>query len=217
MSSKRILITVPTMGMVRKELAAHLVGLSRDPRYALDVRFSTETPYANNMNKLALAMLDEDFDFWLNIDHDQCPLANPLDLVEFDKDVLGLPTPILELGGGGKYPFRWNVFNCRGDTGMVSHDAPFGLQQVDIVGSGALLIARRVIEAVEAPFSRRWKKDGTQNIGGDISFCLKAADAGFKVWAHYDYPSQHHKTVEMAALSSWVARNTVGSNELATV
>jgi hypothetical protein len=67
------------------------------------------------------------------------------------------------------------------------------LQEVDAIGSGCFLVSRRVMLALKdkQPFMRTWNKDGLVEVGGDYSFCRKVKEAGFKIWAHYDYTCDH--------------------------
>lgn len=51
------------------------------------------------------------------------------------------------------------------------------LVQCDAVGFGAVLIKRKVIEAMKAP-----RFMGLQGCGEDITFCYKAKKLGFEVW-----------------------------------
>ena len=61
-------------------------------------------------------------------------------------------------------------------------------------GAGCLLIHRRVLEAAgEAPFTEVTATDGRQ-YGEDLSFCLRAASAGFTVHADTGARAGHVKT-----------------------
>ncbi len=74
-----------------------------------------------------------------------------------------------------------------------------GLKEVDAIGSGCFLVARRVISKLrdQQPFMRQWNQDGTVEVGGDYSFCQKVKKAGFKVWAHFSYPCHHFNEVSL--------------------
>ena len=79
--------------------------------------------------------------------------------------------------------------------GYKPHTETVGLQEVDAIGTGCMLIKRKVLEALEAPFTRIWNKDGTMDTGVDFHFCEQAKAKGFKVWAHYDYLCNHFKAI----------------------
>jgi len=75
-----------------------------------------------------------------------------------------------------------------------------GLQEVDAIGTGCFIIARRVFEdhwMREAPFQRTYNKDGTVDRGNDIAFCERARKYGFKIYAHFDYPCFHFNELEL--------------------
>jgi len=40
-------------------------------------------------------------------------------------------------------------------------------------------------------FTRKLNPDGTVDKGNDISFCERAREAGFGIFAHFDYPCDH--------------------------
>ena len=138
-----------------------------------------------------------DWNLWLSMDADNPPEQNPLDLVELDRDVIGCPTPIWHYTGEkpGERPIYWNAYQYDPDTGAY-REYPWrtGLQEVDAVGTGCLLMARRVFENPEmrkGAFARKLNADGTVERGNDISFCERAREQGFKIWCHYDYPAEH--------------------------
>ncbi len=56
-----------------------------------------------------------------------------------------------------------------------------GVQRVDFVGAGCLLIERRVFEKIRPPwFAGEWR--GKNHLSEDFYFCEKARKAGFKIW-----------------------------------
>jgi hypothetical protein len=200
-----ILISVTTGGMLRRELSAALVTWSRDPRYTVEIFYQGLRPYENNLNMLAKHATAQGFDWWLQLDDDQCPTRNPLDLIEFDKDVLGCPAPIWKPEVEGKQPLVWNCFLDTPD-GFVTHSPKEGLQRVDVTGSGAILIARRVFSVIENPFGCEWSH-GLKTAGPDISFCRRARAAGFEIWVHYGYPSHHWQTIDLTELAFWMTKH----------
>ena len=131
-------------------------------------------------------------DYWLSFDDDNPPLANPLDRVEDDLDLVGFPTPVWHSEVPGDRPYYFNALDRVAD-GWVPHEPCKGLQEVDAIGSGCFLVARRVIEKLKYshPFARQWGREGTVEVGCDYSFCEKVRGAGFKIFADYDRPCQH--------------------------
>jgi GT2 family glycosyltransferase len=135
------------------------------------------------------------------MDSDNPPMAsrgrNPLELAELDKDVVVLPTPIFH--GGWKNPFLFNCYDVADDgDGYVEHHPQEGLQEVDVGGSGCMLIARRVLEALAPiPFRCGNDENGIQIYGEDFMFCEKAREKGFSIWSHFDYVCHHYKEVDL--------------------
>lgn len=176
-----------------------------DDRVQLNITRCSGTPFESNMNAVIREFLAGDWDYWINLDDDQAPLKNPIDLVFLDKDIIGLPTPAYKIRPGETgNPFYWNVYTW--DEEQQSHrphqarqeEGP--LQEVDAVGSGCWVVARRVLEAIDKPMAIQYDEYGVVKVGGDLSFCAKARQAGFKVFAHYEYLSSHFKTIDLYEL-----------------
>jgi hypothetical protein len=144
-----------------------------------------------------------EYDFWLNIDADNPPMSNPLDLVELDRDIIGCPTPVWHFTGKkpGERPFYENAYKfVSKEDGYTEWSDKVGLQKVDAVGTGCLLISRRVFldpEMRKAPFNRTYNEDGTVERGNDIAFCERATKQGFEIFAHYNYRCQHFNELEL--------------------
>jgi hypothetical protein len=181
--------------------------LMRDRRVALDIIRPSAVPYENNLNRVIKLILESDYDYWLNIDDDQAPIANPLDLIQLDKDIIGCPTPSIKLGQNGKHPFFWSVYSqdSEGYRPYVVKPNLGNLQEVDAVGSGCMLVARRVLEVTKQPMLRRYDEFGMVSMGADLSFCNKAKSQGFKIWAHYDYLCSHYRAVDILEVMRAIA------------
>jgi GT2 family glycosyltransferase len=182
--------------------------LQQDGRYQLRFEFPSHRPYENNLHHIVRDFCKSDFDFWLSMDSDNPPMKNPLDLVELDKDVLGLPTPVWHYTNKpGERPIYWNAYDYVVESDAYrEHPTRDGLQRVDAIGTGCFLLARRVFDHPgmrEAPFRRKLHPDGTVHKGNDISFCERARARGFEIWAHYGYPCWHYNdNIELAEVES---------------
>lgn len=199
----QILVTVPNEGWIHATVAHVLLRLLQDPRYSIRIEMPRHRPYENNLHHIIRDVLDGPYEHWLNIDNDNAPQRNPLDLVALDKDILGLPTPVWHYtGADGERPIYWNAY--RWDPAVDAYrEWPdrVGLQQVDAVGSGCVLVARRVLEHPAmrgGPFTRRLDRDGRVDTGADLMFCERARLAGFDIWCHYDYPCHHANEIDLA-------------------
>lgn len=157
-------------------------------------------PYDNCMNILARKFYTGDYDYWYNMDHDNPPVRNPLDLIELDKDIIGCPTP----GLSEKYTPMVHpmVFRIEDNQHVPVRDGK-GLERVDCVSSGAMLISKRVFDKPEMrkyPFLSMYNEAGIRTHGPDIMFCKRAREAGLEIYAHFDYPCYHYKDIEMGEL-----------------
>jgi hypothetical protein len=179
------------------------VKLLSDGRYDTQLIVPTNNPYENNLHHIVVDFLKGGYDYWLNIDADNPPMNNPLDLVELDKDIIGCPTPVYHFTDKVKNERPWyeNAYKyVPKDDAYLEWPTKQGLQEVDAMGTGCILIARRVFDHPvmrQGAFTRKLYPDGTVNKGNDLSFCERAKDVGFKIWAHYDYRCQHFNELEM--------------------
>lgn len=213
-----VLITVPNEHWLHKQVAQRLMLLQVDGRYRLRFEFPSHKPYENNLHHIVVDFHKGDYDYWLNIDSDNPPMQNPLDLVELDRDIIGLPTPIWHyVGKPGERPIYWNVYDhVRESDAYREHPVKEGLRRVDAIGTGCFLIARRVFEHSgmrQAPFARKLYLDGCVHKGNDISFCERARARGFEVWAHYGYPCHHYNAnIELTEIESAMKKLWEGVN-----
>lgn len=198
----RVLVSVPNTGPIHKHVTVALLKLQADSRYALRVILPTHSPYENNLHHILNDFMEGREDYWLNIDSDNPPFNNPLDLVSLDLDIVGLPTPVWHfIGKEGERPIYWNAYQYVEESDAYTEwPVKEGLQEVDAIGTGCFLIARRVFENErmrKGPFLRKHNSDGTVERGNDIAFCERAILEGFQVWVHFDYPCMHFNELEL--------------------
>lgn len=198
----KILVTVPNQHWIHKHVVHKLMLLQHDRRYQLRFEFPSHKPFENNLHHIVKTLLESDCDFWLSMDADNPPMQNPLDLVEYDLDIIGCPTPVWHYkGGAGERPVYWNAYDYDAESDAYrEHTERDGLQKVDAIGTGCFLVARRVFEnpnMQKGVFTRLLYDDGRVRKGNDMSFCEKARENGFSVYAHYGYPCNHFCEVEL--------------------
>jgi len=174
-----------------------------DDRFVVTQAVRQGAPLENNQHQTIKHFLEEEYDFWLSIDADNPPMRNPLELCVFDYDIVTCPTPIhkWKKENVGACPFVLNGFTSapEKDAYVEAHPRQ-AIQEVDAIGGGCMMIARRVFEHPDLqyqPFARKADPDGIYNRGNDLSFCERAKEAGFKVWAHYGYQCDHFRPVSM--------------------
>lgn len=200
---KKILVSVPNTGWIHKCVCFVTDRLLFDTRYKVTIIRPTHNPYENNLHHIVNDFMLGNYDFWLNIDSDNPPMSNPLNLIELNKDIIGLPTPVWHFDGKikGERPIYENVYKYIPEQdAYMEWPIKEGLQKVDAVGTGCLLISRRVFENSVmrlAPFERKLNMDGTVERGNDISFCERSLKNKFKIYAHYGYRCQHFNNLEL--------------------
>lgn len=199
----RILVSVPNTGWIHKHVARAVINILQDSRYKITAIFPTHTPYENNLHHIVKDFIGKEYDFWLNIDSDNPPIKNPLDLIKLDKDIIGLPTPVWHYKNQDEKerPLYYNGYDYVPEEDAYKEHLPRqGLQKVDAVGTGCFLVSARVFwdsEMRKAPFQRKYYEDGTVRKGNDIAFCERARVRGCSVWCHYDYPCMHFNELEL--------------------
>ena len=199
---KRVHVRVPNTGTLHWRVAKSLTELATDKRHDVTFDFPQAKPIEKNWNQSIKKFLDEDQgDYLLNIDDDNPPCCNPLDLVQLDLDVVGLPTPVNVPNGSGLHSWTWNVYEWREEDKDFFFKAPGGhpLEECDAIGFGCILIKKRVLEALkdDQPVMRLWDKNGLEVMGCDLNFCVKARKAGFNVFVHWGYLCDHIKEVSI--------------------
>ena len=191
----KVLIAIGHHGTVRTEMLQVVATMITDGRCRIKIIYPGDRMTEERFAKLGKKVVKEGWDFLLSIDADNPPIKNPLDLVFLNKDVMGLPTP--QWYNEDKYPIFWTALK-KVPNGWDQWENRKGLQQVDAVGSGCIIIKRKVFEALpDAPFERKWNKDGTQESGADFNFCERAKSKGFEIWTHFDYPCSHFKELDL--------------------
>lgn len=174
--------------------------MSKDPR--VKIILPTHRPLENNQHHIIKEFVEGGYDWWLSFDSDNPPYGNPLEAIEYDKDIIGFPTPVVHFSKDAKKgdrPVYWNVYKKVGNDYTEWPDR-YGLQKVDAIGTGCFLINKRVFkhpEMRQGPFTRKLYPDGTVHKGNDISFCERATEHGIEIYADYSRPCMHFNEVEV--------------------
>lgn len=81
---------------------------------------------------------------------------------------------------------------------LMTYPDSTGLEEVEAMGFGCVLTSARVFAALEQPwFAMEWAENGV-NIGEDVYFFRKAAEAGFQPYVDHDLSQEigHIGTIE---------------------
>ena len=191
-----VMVAIPTEHSVHHRVVDTLCRIIIRGDYNVQPYISVMHGIGEHRNRIVKEFLDTDLKWLMMMDSDNpCP-PNVLDLIKLDKDVIALPTPI-NMNWNGVTNIFWNVF---GKDGLPSKDTGKGLQQVEKVGTGCILIHRRVLEKLKHPFTTVRDKEDLRIVGTDIAFSNKCTEAGFKIYVHWDYTCRHYKEIDLLTI-----------------
>lgn len=214
MSPSKIWVAIPTRGSVGFNTLRRL-DLIREANPSLPpVHYEAgRLSVASVRNEIVRKFLKTDCDILLMVDDDVVPHRDVLAMSQFVRlaeiagdnlryDIVGAPymllrqpiamiaTPcVFNQGAGGGYRFIPETF---------SQD---GLVECDAMGSGCMMIARRVLEDRRClPFSLGVDEDGVMVMTEDIIFCLRAKEAGYTIAADYSRFADHWNEISLNAI-----------------
>lgn len=185
----RVLVAIPTTGMVEIEYVTSILGLARLEPKADIVHLSGSLVY-DARNTFVRKAIEQDYSHVLFVDSDMVFNPDSLHrLMVHGKDIVG----------GNYYtrvrPYKSCVFD---QLGIVDGKVEFetvkdirqGLQECEGIGTGFLLIRTQVfkdiIEACQCkPF------EPSIGCGEDLAFCIRARACGYKVFVDHDLTIGH--------------------------
>jgi len=194
MKNKSIYIAVLNQGGIRVELVNLLSKIERQGKYKLMITYPAKKPISYNRNLICKRFLTTDCDYLLMIDGDCVPTDKILNLADYDKDIIGgtcfgfVNKMIVPFCMEKRQDGRYDVVKTNLNSGVV---------EVDAIGSGVMMIARRVLEEMPHPFRNEYDPEGIKTIGLDFNFCKRAKALGYKVWCDTDMLVSHWATVDL--------------------
>ncbi len=192
--NKSIYIAVLNQGNIRPELADLLSNLPRQQKYDIFVNYPAFKPITNNRNVTVKRFLETDMDYLLMIDNDCIPTDKLLDLADYDKDIIGglcfgyLKKMLCPFAMKKKPDGKYDIIDTDQNNGVVECDA---------IGSGTMMIARRVLEEMPFPFRNEYDPEGIKTKGLDFNFCKRAKDMEYKVWVDTDMLVSHWSIMDL--------------------
>lgn len=130
-----------------------------------------------NQNALCAKALEIGADYLFHVETDVLfPVDAPLRLAAFGKDVAGVTTAY-------KDQARPRAMGRELDESQIECGSTQTAREVMNLPTGAMLIARRVLEAMPSPIFR-WGFDEARQSdeSPDINFCRRARETGFSIW-----------------------------------
>ena len=215
MERVKVMLTIPNTGWIHFTVVKAMLGIYADSRLNISLLMPTKQPSEHNRNYIVTRFLDSDNQYLISIDSDNPPMSLMTDLVFEDKDIIGLSTTIWKLLAHqlGKYPLELNGYMYHEKTreiegeivkGHKQNTDATGIKEVDAIGTGCFIVARRVFEHPEMQkgcFLRSYDEKGIPILGSDLAFCKKAKESGFKIWCSYDHVCVHIKEMSLREMA----------------
>jgi len=196
--AKTIYLAILNQGWIRGELIILLNRWMGQIPYNIYIDLPAEKPIEHNRNNIVKRFLETDFDYLMMLDCDIIPPADIWKLIDFDKDIIGGLCFAYKQNKVIPLALKRHPENEREDVGwkyrtFTRKDIIGGLTEVDAIGTGCIIIARRVLEhpKMKPAFVNYYDKDGLRIEGLDLSFCRRAQELGFKIYCHFNYPCSH--------------------------
>jgi len=217
----KLYVAILNHGWIRQEYVDRVLPQlfnTKDVKITLEELHRTyDHPISSNRNRITQRFLATDNDFLLMIDNDVIPLSNPAEMVFADKDIIGFPAKVRQNFSA----LNWTAYMenpkalSRGDSvvpvDLDGVDDLVELLEVDAVGTGCILIKRKVLESLKAPFHCIYDQDGILIYGTDFAFCKKAKREGFKV---YSAPQRYCEHIKEIGLLQTLGFLDVGRREV---
>ncbi len=209
---KKVYVALLNMGEVVTGLESSLYKWMQSKKgYQFFFQPRKEIPTDSNRNHIVADFLKTDMDYLAMFDCDTYPLLNPFNMLDSNKDVIGGA-----YFGWGKNGLRFHVYQKNKEKSLAKIQylqyppaKRGGLQKVDAVGAGCMLIKRRVLEKIKKPFAYIYEPHiGRLKMSDDIAFCYRCQKAGFEVWVNWDHIASHFKTVDLLAVARLVMEAT---------
>lgn len=195
MSDVKVLLAVPTRGHVWHETAKALE--PHNPQYVRE-----KISAANVRNKIVRDFLKTDADALVMCDDDVIPAPGFLDqMIQAPYDIAGAAVPVAKMPA---HPVFINAFDVHDDGRIMTTELPeTGHKAVDAVGTGLILIRRKVLEdkAMTRPFDQMIDQDGCILVGQDLEFCRRARERGYTIGVLMDTLCDHYISLHANAVA----------------
>lgn len=172
-----ILIATPTKDMVNAGFAYDLANLiSWTPSAVFSIAQGSILPNVREL--LANTAIQNKATHIMFIDSD---MRFPADIVK------NLMKRNLDIVGANCKQRTRDEWTARKDGEFIGSQDEKGVEEIDTIGMGATLIRIGVFEKMVEPyFSMPWDDKEKKHVGEDVYFCMKAKEAGFKIFIDHD-------------------------------
>ncbi len=181
----------------------------KSDKYEFQIFFPTGRPIPDNRHKIVKQFLEGNWEYLVMLDDDNPCYKNIFELLDLDLPVVGGVYPGKKDTGIIFFVFKEVIENGQRVFKQMPLDKREGLQKVDAVATGLIVIQRWVIKKIVEkglqPFEEIFDEHGRLHYGDDIGFCMKCGDLGIPIHAHFNYIGSHFKTVDLLWVADLVA------------
>lgn len=187
MNTKLVFVCIPSRDLWKAEFGIHLARMvgfcclnkTHDGGFVLPYpQMATGSSVADNRNILVKSALDGNATHVLFVDDDQMfPPDTIHRLLAHDLDIVGANIVRKESNP------RTNSRKLNSTECAWTYKDSTGLEEVDFVGTGLILIKTEVFKKLGMPY---YFYDIEKQIGEDVFFCNRARDNGYKVYIDHD-------------------------------
>ena len=187
MDRPSILVGVPTTGMMDVSFVKALMALEHDPRFF--VSFEVSALVHESRGRLAVEAVTRGYDYLLFLDSDMIFTIADIDkLLAHDKDIVGANYLKRTWPYSATAQVHYNIEHPE-DGEELKPGIP-GCYQVDMLATGFMLIKTHALGTIILN-SRVNPFLPFNGMGEDWSFCVRAREAGYQVWADNDLDIGH--------------------------
>lgn len=217
----KIFVAIPSRDVHTKQIDGDLAELifemQKEKGFEIEYEIFGGQPVELARNNLVKQFLQTDCEYILMVDDDIVPPRDILDMARRGKDIVaGLCYAFNP--GMGIFPVAFEKEEkgyYRDNLAVIGRDSEVenkGIKKVELVGTGCILISRRVFAKMEEPYFRFIYNDEVTKAedSEDFNFCARAISAGFEVYVDTDRVCGHKKSVDLKAMMEWA---TAFSNE----
>jgi hypothetical protein len=188
----KIMLGVPNTGNLRTELVQWILQSG-----IRNVFFPQERPHDYCRNVIVNEFLHSgfDFEFLLMIDSDVVPVTDILSMAQHN--VLVCSAHVCMARGLERIPVGF----VRNEQGGYHHDYQHsqpGLHEVDVVGTGCVMIRRDVFASISKPYFKfPYDSDGNRVGGEDFNFCERVQRSSDRPAIYFDATQRclHYTTI----------------------
>jgi len=200
----RVFLGIPHTGTLAAALVTNILAMMNDPHYrVLYYPIGHRRPVDAARNEIVDLFLQSDCEYLLMIDADMADdtdyQTQPrfLELAKLGKDIIGA-LGLMWKDEEGVIP---NILDYdEKEEGLkIKRTFVIGdIVEADAIGSGVMMIHRRVLEKLDPPYFKYVYDDkGMLALGQDFFFCQKAKEAGFRIYTYTGILTSHYQNINL--------------------